>query len=60
MTFDIIYMLFNLGLQAYLIGNMTNLVVHRTAKTRQFVSKILSLEYKYLGHLGLLSLHHYL
>lgn len=38
MIFDIFYMLFNLGLQAYLIGNMTNLIVHGTARTRQFVS----------------------
>ncbi|KAL0426903.1 UNVERIFIED_CONTAM: Potassium channel AKT1 [Sesamum latifolium] len=38
MIFDIFYMLFNLGLTAYLIGNMTNLVVHGTSKTRQFVS----------------------
>ena len=30
MIFDIFYMLFNLGLTAYLIGNMTNLVVHFT------------------------------
>ncbi|XP_075474327.1 potassium channel AKT1 isoform X1 [Primulina tabacum] len=36
MIFDIFYMLFNLGLTAYLIGNMTNLVVHGTSKTRQF------------------------
>ncbi|CAB4297269.1 unnamed protein product [Prunus armeniaca] len=36
MIFDIFYMLFNLGLQAYLIGNMTNLIVHGTARTRQF------------------------
>lgn len=43
MVFDIFYLLFNVGLQAYLIGNITNLVVHGTAKTRQFVSKILSL-----------------
>ncbi|KAK4483657.1 hypothetical protein RD792_010858 [Penstemon davidsonii] len=34
--FDIFYMLFNLGLTAYIIGNMTNLVVHGTSKTRQF------------------------
>ena len=40
MLFCIFYMLFILGLQAYLIGNMTNLVVHGTARTRQFVSKI--------------------
>lgn len=38
MLFDIFYMLFNLGLTAYLIGNMTNLVVHSTSRTRNFVS----------------------
>lgn len=38
--FDIFYMLFNLGLTAYLIGNMTNLVVHGTSRTRKFVSAI--------------------
>ncbi|KAG6587906.1 Potassium channel AKT1, partial [Cucurbita argyrosperma subsp. argyrosperma] len=36
MIFDIFYMLFNLGLTAYLIGNMTNLVVHGTGRTRKF------------------------
>lgn len=36
MVFVIFYMLFNLGLTSYLIGNMTNLVVHGTSKTRQF------------------------
>ncbi|VFQ78742.1 unnamed protein product [Cuscuta campestris] len=36
MIFDIAYMLFNLGLTSYLIGNMTNLVVHGTSKTRRF------------------------
>ncbi|XP_042377518.1 potassium channel AKT1-like [Zingiber officinale] len=36
MIFDIFYMLFNLGLTAYLIGNMTNLVVHRTSRTRRY------------------------
>ncbi|GFZ08396.1 K+ transporter 1 [Actinidia rufa] len=40
MIFDIFYMLFNLGLNSYLIGNMTNLVVHITSRTRKFVSKI--------------------
>lgn len=39
MVFDIFYMLFNLGLTAYLIGNMTNLVVHGTSRTRKFVSR---------------------
>ncbi|KAK6927489.1 Cyclic nucleotide-binding domain [Dillenia turbinata] len=34
--FDIVYMFFNLGLTAYLIGNMTNLVVHGTGRTRAF------------------------
>lgn len=38
MIFVIFYMLFNLGLTAYLIGNMTNLVVHGTSRTRKFVS----------------------
>lgn len=37
MLFDIFYMLFNLGLTAYIIGNMTNLVVHGTSRTRNFV-----------------------
>lgn len=37
MLFDIFYMLFNLGLTSYLIGNMTNLVVHCTSHTRTFV-----------------------
>ncbi|ONH98235.1 hypothetical protein PRUPE_7G237400 [Prunus persica] len=36
MIFDIVYMLFNLGLTSYLIGNMTNLVVHGTSRTRKF------------------------
>ncbi|KAH6818304.1 K+ transporter 1 [Perilla frutescens var. frutescens] len=36
MIFGVLYMLFNLGLTAYLIGNMTNLVVHGTSKTRHF------------------------
>ncbi|CAL9241663.1 unnamed protein product [Arabidopsis halleri] len=36
MLFDIFFMLFNLGLTAYLIGNMTNLVVHWTSRTRTF------------------------
>nr|AAL25648.1 inward-rectifying K+ channel [Eucalyptus camaldulensis] len=36
MLFDIFFMLFNLGLTAYLIGNMTNLVVHGTSRTRKF------------------------
>ncbi|XP_010559246.1 PREDICTED: potassium channel KAT1 [Tarenaya hassleriana] len=36
MLFDIFYMLFNLGLTSYLIGNMTNLVVHWTSRTRSF------------------------
>ncbi|XP_050365667.1 potassium channel AKT1-like [Argentina anserina] len=40
MIFDIFYMLFNVGLQAYLIGNMTNLIVHGTARTRQFRDSI--------------------
>ena len=38
MVFIIFYMLFNLGLTAYLIGNMTNLVVEGTRRTMEFVS----------------------
>ncbi|KAJ8538496.1 hypothetical protein K7X08_027717 [Anisodus acutangulus] len=40
MLFDIFYMLFNLGLTSYIIGNMTNLVVHRTGYTRIFRDKV--------------------
>ncbi|KAM0054707.1 putative cyclic nucleotide-binding domain, potassium channel, voltage-dependent, EAG/ELK/ERG [Helianthus debilis subsp. tardiflorus] len=40
MVFAICYMLFNLGLTAYLIGNMTNLVVHWTGNTRDFRDKV--------------------
>ena len=36
MIFNIFYIPFNLGLAAYLIGNMTNLVVHGTNRTRRF------------------------
>ncbi|EEE66660.1 hypothetical protein OsJ_23288 [Oryza sativa Japonica Group] len=36
MVFTTTYMLFNLGLTAYIIGNMTNLVVHGTSRTRKF------------------------
>ncbi|KAL6542712.1 3-ketoacyl-CoA thiolase 1, peroxisomal [Orobanche hederae] len=36
MVFDICYMLFNLGLTSYIIGNMTNLVVHKSCRTSNF------------------------
>ncbi|XP_075522557.1 potassium channel AKT1-like [Primulina tabacum] len=36
MIFDIFFMLFNLGLTAYIIGNMTNLIVQSTFRTRKF------------------------
>lgn len=36
MLFSTVYMLFNLGLTAYLIGNMTNLVVHGASRTRKY------------------------
>lgn len=42
MVFITFYMLFNLGLTAYLIGNMTNLVVEGTRRTMEFVSLISS------------------
>eukprot|EP01018_Ginkgo_biloba_P031336 Gb_18871 [translate_table: standard] len=40
MIFIIFYVLFNLGLTAYLIGNMTNLVVQGTSRTMQFRNSI--------------------
>ncbi|XP_020596151.1 potassium channel KAT1-like, partial [Phalaenopsis equestris] len=43
MLFDIFYMLFNLGMKAYLIGNMMNLVVHWMSRTRNFVCSLLLL-----------------
>ncbi|OWM86643.1 hypothetical protein CDL15_Pgr015678 [Punica granatum] len=42
--FNMIYMLFNIGLTAYLIGNMTNLIVHsaiRTFAMRDAINEIL-------------------
>ncbi|KAI4316292.1 hypothetical protein L6164_024286 [Bauhinia variegata] len=36
MIFDIFYILFNLGLTSYIIGNMTNLIVHGTSRTRKY------------------------
>ncbi|KAJ6406275.1 hypothetical protein OIU84_009908 [Salix udensis] len=36
MVFSMLYMMFDLGLTSYLIGNMTNLVVQATSRTRQF------------------------
>ncbi|KAI3991020.1 hypothetical protein MKX01_026204 [Papaver californicum] len=42
MTFNIFYMLLNLGLTAYLIGNMTNLVVEGTRRTMEFRNSIQS------------------
>ncbi|KAI4341851.1 hypothetical protein MLD38_026525 [Melastoma candidum] len=43
-AFNMFYMLFNIGLTAYLIGNMTNLVVHsavRTFRMRDAINEIL-------------------
>ncbi|KAH9625216.1 hypothetical protein KSS87_003596 [Heliosperma pusillum] len=40
MVFIIFYMLFNLSLTSYLIGNMTNLVVEGTHRTMQFVTSM--------------------
>ncbi|KAF3331954.1 potassium channel AKT2-like isoform X1 [Carex littledalei] len=40
MIFNIFYMLFNLSLTAYLIGNMTNLVVEGTRRTMEFRNSI--------------------
>lgn len=38
MVFDIIYLLYILGLTSYIIGNFTNLIVESTNRTRKFVS----------------------
>lgn len=35
--FSILYILFNIGLTAYIIGNMTSLVVHSTIRTLAMV-----------------------
>ncbi|KAL7119567.1 hypothetical protein ACP275_02G070600 [Erythranthe tilingii] len=40
MVFIVFYMLFNLGLTAYIIGNMTNLVVEGTRRTMEFRNSI--------------------
>ncbi|KAF4370025.1 hypothetical protein CsatB_007773 [Cannabis sativa] len=43
-AFNMVYMLFNIGLTAYLIGNMTNLIVHsaiRTFAMRDAINEIL-------------------
>lgn len=47
MVFIIFYMLFNLGLTAYIIGNMTNLVVEGTRRTMEFVSTVILLWFKF-------------
>lgn len=43
--FNIFFMLFNIGLTAYLIGNMTNLIVHSAYRTFVMVRPKLSLFY---------------
>ncbi|CAH9058596.1 unnamed protein product [Cuscuta europaea] len=40
MIFIILYLLFNLGLTSYIIGNMTNLVVEGTRRTMEFRNNI--------------------
>eukprot|EP01018_Ginkgo_biloba_P000273 Gb_37804 [translate_table: standard] len=40
MLFDIFYMMFNLALNAYLFGNMTNLTVEDSSRTRRFRNMI--------------------
>ena len=38
--FNMIYMFFNIGLTAYLIGNMTNLIVHSSVRTFFMVTNV--------------------
>ncbi|KAF8114960.1 hypothetical protein N665_0030s0009 [Sinapis alba] len=60
MGFITFYMLFNLGLTSYLIGNMTNLVLEGTRRTMEFVSLkflllfLLLVLFSYEGHVLLL------
>ncbi|XP_038989420.1 potassium channel AKT2-like [Phoenix dactylifera] len=52
MIFNILYMLFNLGLTAYLIGNMTILVVDGTQHTMEFRNSIQAAStFAYRNHL---------
>jgi len=39
--FNMFYMLFNIGLTAYIIGNMTNLIVHAAVRTFAMVISLL-------------------
>lgn len=41
-VFTLCYMLFNIGLTAYLIGNMTNLIVHSAVRTFAMVNNFLN------------------
>lgn len=57
MLFDTVFMMFNLGLTSYIIGNMTNLVVHWTGHTKTFVSALIlyaSSTAQFITHLQLL------
>lgn len=38
MIFTIFYVFLNIGMNSYVIGNMTNLIVQATFKTKKFVS----------------------
>jgi potassium channel len=40
MVFTVFYMLFNMGLTSYIIGHMTNLVVHAAATTFKMVKHL--------------------
>ena len=40
MLFDICYMLVNVGLYSYIIGNMTSMIVQWTSRTRNYVSTL--------------------
>ena len=43
--FNMFYMLFNIGLTAYIIGNMTNLIVHAAVRTFAMVISLLHCSY---------------
>lgn len=50
MVFEIFYLLYLLGLSSYIIGNMTNLIVQGTYKTRKFVSTVSASDFQAEDH----------
>ncbi|KAH9543310.1 hypothetical protein CY35_13G058000 [Sphagnum magellanicum] len=52
MIYDICFMLFNLALTAYIIGNMTNLITHITSRTQKYRDSVQAvMDFGYRNHL---------